>query len=143
MGKSGKKLSVKFSAIIDKIRFKGYMLMFTACRTRLINDQISKWMSTVQGKKQVLNLGVGFDTRAFWLECLKNIDQYIEVDVEKVMNLKAKILEEQGAKPLCKRVTISMDFSKESVKDLHKHGVDNSTPTCWVLEGLVMYLTGK
>ncbi len=100
-------------------------------------------MSTVQGKKQVLNLGVGFDTRAFWLKCLKNIDQYIEVDVEKVMNLKAKILEEQGAKPLCKRVTISMDFSKESVKDLHKHGVDNSTPTCWVLEGLVMYLTGK
>ena len=34
-----------------------------------------------------------------------------------------------------------MDFSKESTKDLHKHGVDNSIPTFWLLEGLIMYLT--
>jgi len=33
-----------------------------------------------------------------------------------------------------------MDFSKESVKDLSKYGYNNQTPTCWLLEGLVMYL---
>lgn len=33
-----------------------------------------------------------------------------------------------------------MDFNKESVKDLPKHGVDQSIPTCWILEGLIMYL---
>ena len=33
-----------------------------------------------------------------------------------------------------------MDFSKESTKDLPTHGYDASLPTCWILEGLVMYL---
>ena len=33
-----------------------------------------------------------------------------------------------------------MDFSKESTKDLPTHGYDSSLPTCWILEGLVMYL---
>ena len=34
-----------------------------------------------------------------------------------------------------------MDFNKESTKDLPSHGYDASVPTCWILEGLVMYLT--
>ena len=33
-----------------------------------------------------------------------------------------------------------MDFMKESIKDLPNHGYDESLPTCWILEGLVMYL---
>jgi len=33
-----------------------------------------------------------------------------------------------------------MDFNKESAKDLPTHGYDSSVPTCWILEGLVMYL---
>ena len=78
----------------------------------MINDQIEKWISVTQGKKQILNLGAGFDARAFWFESLKDVDRYIEVDVEDIMNLKAKILEEQGAKPLCERLTVTMNFSK-------------------------------
>lgn len=42
--------------------------------------------------------------------------------------------------PMCKRDVISMDFSKESTKDLVKHGFNQTIPTCWILEGLVMYL---
>ena len=34
-----------------------------------------------------------------------------------------------------------MDFSTESTKDLPKHGFDESVPTCWIMEGLIMYLT--
>ena len=36
-----------------------------------------------------------------------------------------------------------MDFSKETVKDLPSHGVSflgGETVTCWLLEGLIMYL---
>ena len=33
-----------------------------------------------------------------------------------------------------------MDFMKESTKDLPNHGYDASLPTCWILEGLVMYM---
>merc|ERR1711920_218238 len=35
---------------------------------------------------------------------------------------------------------ITTDFMKESTKDLPNHGYDASLPTCWILEGLVMYM---
>ena len=34
-----------------------------------------------------------------------------------------------------------MDFKKESIKDMPSHGYDYRLPTCWILEGLVMYLS--
>ena len=33
-----------------------------------------------------------------------------------------------------------MNFMEESTKDLPTHGYDQSLPTCWILEGLVMYM---
>lgn len=74
------------------------------------------------------------------MESLKKVERYVEVDVESLNNYKAKKLEELKAEPLCTRQVISMDFSKESTKDMPNHGFDPSLPTCWILEGLVMYL---
>merc|ERR1712226_619462 len=91
-------------------------------------------------KIQVACLGCGVDTRVYWVESLKKVEKYVEVDVETINNYKTKKLEELKAEPLCTRQVISMDFSKESTKDMPKHGFDPSLPTCWILEGLVMYL---
>ena len=55
-------------------------------------------------------------------------------------NEKAKKLEELNEVPKCQRLVISMDFKKESIKDLPNHGYQSTLPTCWILEGLVMYL---
>ena len=64
----------------------------------------------------------------------------MEVDDAMVNNAKAKKLEELNEVPKCSRIVVSMDFSKESIKDLPNHGYQASLPTCWILEGLVMYL---
>ena len=91
--------------------------------------------------KQVCNLGAGLDTRAFWLDSLKSgVTQYMEVDQQSVYDLREKIITEQGMQPFCKRNPISMNFEKESTKDLPNHGFDNTIATCWILEGLIMYL---
>jgi O-methyltransferase involved in polyketide biosynthesis len=133
--------------------------------------------------KQVVNLGAGVDTRAYWDEALRNCALYIEIDTAEVNDYKSDVLEglrkqqlkekrlkEQQLKEsgdlgsdlgssdrdssnfdsmtlttICqRRAVVSMDFSKESVKDLPKHkeaGFDPLSPSCWILEGLVMYLT--
>jgi len=57
-----------------------------------------------------------------------------------VHDLREKIIIEQGMQALCKRTPICMDFEKESTKDLTNHGFDKTIATCWVLEGLIMYL---
>jgi len=51
----------------DKVglKYEGHVL-YTAARTMLINDFASKWIKSTSGQKQVLNMGAGVDTRAYW-----------------------------------------------------------------------------
>ena len=116
---------------------------YTAARTKLVNDHLTAWVTkmAVEGKKcQVACLGAGMDTRAFFIESLAKVEKYTEVDVKSINDFKQKKIAESGVKAHCERSVISMDFSKESTKDLPTHGFDPSLPTCWILEGLVMYL---
>ena len=118
-------------------------IRYTAARTKLINDHLTSWVTKMaaEGKKcQVACLGAGMDTRAFFMECLAKVQKYTEVDVQSINDFKTKKIAESGAKAHCERSVISMDFSKESTKDLPTHGFDPALPTCWILEGLVMYL---
>jgi O-methyltransferase involved in polyketide biosynthesis len=87
-------------------------LIWTAVRTKFINDTITDWVNANEGKKvQVTNMGCGVDTRAFWLDSLKNAERYVEVDVKSINSFKAKKLAEIKAEPLCPRLVINMDFS--------------------------------
>ena len=117
----------------------------TAARTQLINDKTATWLQATDGEKQVLNLGAGVDTRAYWMDTLKDCNLYLEVDTKAVSDSKQKVLDELKAKgelndPICERKVIALDFSKESTKDLPNHRFNQDVPTCWILEGLVMYL---
>lgn len=121
-------------------------VLYTAARTQLINDRVGQWLEEHSG--QVVNLGAGLDTRVYWLDSLKKATAYWEIDAASVMNHKQKILDrlqEKGELPkaLCPRKAISMDFSKESIADLperHKYPSITTCATCWILEGLIMYL---
>jgi methyltransferase (TIGR00027 family) len=138
-------------------------VMYTAARTKLINDQLDHWLLNDNTKRkdndskerynqQVVNLGAGMDTRPYWLESLKSSKGntlYWDIDTASIMNHKQKILEElkkekgdQVAQPLCQIKAIAMDFSKESITEILplKHDFQRSVPTCWILEGLIMYL---
>ena len=93
-------------------------------------------------------MGSGLDTRAYWDDSLQDCTHYLECDAKEVNDYKNGVLE--GLKTAgdlpetqCKRSVISMDFKKESVKDLPTKGTefDPAKPTCWILEGLVMYLS--
>lgn len=72
---------------------------------------------------------------------------YVEVDTNEMNEWKSQTLrklEEEGKLPdhVCSRKLVTMDFSKECVKDLPNHGVEfgDTKKTCWILEGLIMYL---
>ena len=124
--------------------FDGHVA-YTAARTKLINDYMGEWIDANEHSKQVLDLGAGFSTRPFYVESLKNVTVYTEVDTKPVNDAKEKVLNSLRCKgelndPFCTRMVISMDFQKQSVSDLPTMGFDQSLPTCWILEGLVMYL---
>lgn len=117
---------------------------YTAARTRLLNDKIDSWIAKHRAQEaslQCVNLGAGADTRSFWFDSLKKVKSYIEVDTNAVNEFKNKVFADLGVTPLCERQVISLDFSKESVKDLPRHGFNTELPSCWILEGLIMYLS--
>jgi methyltransferase (TIGR00027 family) len=145
-GKYGERLSKVFREhapfMFAAIGEEGF-LRYHAARTKFISERITEWSATIAlGPKQVLNLGSGYDTRAYWDESLAGVNVYIEVDEAQVNDPKNKALEEIGELPtlVCPRQSISLDFSKVTTKDVVNHGFDVSVPTLFLLEGLIMYL---
>ena len=69
------------------------------------------------------------------------VDVYIEVDELQVNEPKNKVLNDIDAPNLiCPRQSISLDFSKETTRDVANHDFCASVPTLFLLEGLIMYL---
>eukprot|EP00127_Corallochytrium_limacisporum_P002059 Clim_evm47s99 gene=Clim_evmTU47s99 len=150
VGERGERISRMVNNSLSAIyQIDAVHVIWTAVRTKFINDTIQSWiakeMTRCEGNQlQVTNLGCGMDTRVFWLDALKECSKYIEVDVESVNAFKENKLREIAnlaeTKPLCTRQVINMEFGKERVNDLIKHGYDTSLPTMHILEGLVMYM---
>ena len=84
VGQKGEKTSRFLNEALGKATgVPNVHLGYTAARTRLINDKLEAWINKTEEKgvkMQVANLGAGVDTRAFWLESLKRVERYIEVD---------------------------------------------------------------
>mmetsp|Transcript_20340 Transcript_20340/g.25145 ORF Transcript_20340/g.25145 Transcript_20340/m.25145 type:complete len:311 (+) Transcript_20340:211-1143(+) len=153
VGERGEKISDTIDAAMS-LHFKiiGFHRMWTAVRTKFINDTIAAWIDSLfpeeinggetTGAAQVTNLGAGVDTRAFWLECLTRCERYVEIDVASINGFKERTLAQLDPvpHPKCQRQVITMDFEVESLADLRKHNYDASLPTLWILEGLVMYM---
>lgn len=141
-------------------------VLYTAARTKLINDHVEGWLNNTNNNKdekegpndtnnnnatpkQVLNLGSGLDTRAYWLDCLKTASCYWEIDQPSVHTHREAVLETLArAKQLpltkCPRRPVAMDFCKESLREQlmqKNNGWNTSIPTCWIVEGLIMYLS--
>lgn len=127
------------------LEYEGHV-QYTPARTQLINDFMTSWIANLEGDKQVVELGAGFTTRPFWVESLRNVQIYFEVDTRPINDFKNKVIQDLETKdqlttPFCDRRTVSIDFSQESVTGLLEQGFTAQTPTCWILEGIVMYLS--
>ena len=107
VGERGEEVSrLVNNMLADWLDFPNVHMIFTPCRTKLINDNLDKWVeATAAGgqKMQVTNMGAGVDTRAFWLDSLAKVERYVEVDVESMQTYKTKKLEELKETAKCER----------------------------------------
>src|SRR6185503_5106961 len=93
-----------------------------------------------RGARQVVILGAGYDGRAWRMRELRDI-RVFEIDHPATQNEKRSHLAELP--PAIGVVTfVPIDFERDSLdKVLERAGHDRSAPTCWIWEGVVMYLT--
>ncbi len=110
-----------------------------AIRTRYFDD----WLTACgvgHGLGQFVLLGAGLDTRAFRLDWPTGTRLY-ELDRGPVLAAKARVLEAAGADARCARRAIAVDLATPWANDLLAAGFESATPTAWLLEGFLFYLS--
>lgn len=109
-----------------------------ALRTATIDKAVRE--AIANGATQLVILGAGYDGRAWRMPELSGI-RVFEVDHPATQGEKRAHLSELP--PAIGTVTfVPIDFEKESLNSvLDRSGHNRLSPTCWIWEGVVMYLT--
>jgi methyltransferase (TIGR00027 family) len=116
------------------------MAHYVAVRSRFFDDFFAA--AAGAGLRQTVILAAGLDTRAFRLNWMPGATVY-EIDAPMVLAYKDSVLAGQSAVPRCDRRTVAADLRANWPTALREAGFDPATPTAWLAEGLVPYLTDE
>jgi methyltransferase (TIGR00027 family) len=106
-------------------------------RTRFYDEYLVA--ATEGGCRQVVLVGAGLDTRAFRLAWPAGTVVY-ELDLPEVIEAKASVLARAGARPQSDRRVVSVDLRQDWGTALVDAGFDGTSPTAWLIEGVLVYL---
>ncbi len=108
-----------------------------AVRTRFFDDFFLD--ATQAGVRQAVILASGLDSRAYRLPWPAGTVVF-EIDQPKVIEFKSQALADLGASPTADRRTVSVDLRDDWPAALRAAGFDDTAPTAWSAEGLLVYL---
>ena len=94
------------------------------------------------GVRQAVIVAAGLDSRAYRLEWPQGTTVF-EVDLPKVLEFKARVLNEHGAAAKARRVEVAADLRTDWSRALEAAGFDPETPSAWSVEGVLPYLTDE
>ena len=113
------------------------MVNMMAVRTRYFDDFFTD--ATAAGVGQAVILASGLDSRPYRLPWPAGTVVY-EVDQPAVIEFKSTTLAKLNAQPTAERRTVSVDLRDDWLTALRGAGFDESRPSAWSAEGLLMYL---
>ncbi|WP_304118624.1 class I SAM-dependent methyltransferase [Mycolicibacterium bacteremicum] len=111
-----------------------HMGNYQAVRTRFFDDYFAE-----AGLRQVVILASGLDSRAYRLPWPAGTTVF-EIDQPKVLEFKQQVLTEHGVQPTATRREVAVDLRQDWPAALRAAGFDDTVPTAWLAEGLLMYL---
>jgi methyltransferase (TIGR00027 family) len=108
-----------------------------AVRTKFFDDFFTN--AAAAGIEQHVILAAGLDSRAYRLDWPAGVVVY-EVDQPEVVTFKTETMASLGAEPTAQRRTVSIDLREDWPAALRDSGFDDTKPSAWSAEGLLMYL---
>ena len=108
-----------------------------AVRTRFFDEFFTN--AAAAGIQQSVILAAGLDSRAYRLNWPAGSIVY-EVDQPQVVAFKTETMAALGAEPTATRRTVSIDLRDDWPAALRDSGFDDTKPSAWSAEGLLMYL---
>ncbi len=113
------------------------MTTVMAVRTKFFDDFFLD--SASDGVRQAVILASGLDSRPYRLPWPDGTVVY-EIDQPKVIEFKTATMTDIGATPTAERCTVAIDLREDWPAALRRSGFDESKPTAWSAEGLLVYL---
>jgi methyltransferase (TIGR00027 family) len=111
------------------------MVTVMAVRTRFFDD----FFTGSDGIRQAVILASGLDARAYRLQWPAGTVVY-EIDQPKVIEFKNATMSSIGAPPTSERRAVAIDLRDDWPAALRRNGFDDTQPTAWSAEGLLVYL---
>jgi methyltransferase (TIGR00027 family) len=108
-----------------------------AVRTRFFDEFFTN--AAAAGIQQSVILAAGLDSRAYRLNWPAGSIVY-EIDQPQVVAFKTETMAALGAEPTATRRTVSIDLRDDWPAALRDSGFDDTKPSAWSAEGLLMYL---
>jgi methyltransferase (TIGR00027 family) len=116
------------------------MVDFMAVRTAFFDEFFLNAANS--GVRQAVILAAGLDARAWRLPWPDGMTVY-ELDQAKVLEFKSATLQQRGARPTSKQVSVAVDLRQDWPTALQETGFDAAQPSAWSAEGLVRYLSAS
>ncbi|WP_409427131.1 SAM-dependent methyltransferase [Mycobacterium sp. SMC-11] len=113
------------------------MTAVMAVRTRFFDDFFGQ--AADAGVRQSVILAAGLDSRAYRLGWPQGSVVY-EIDQPDVIEFKSRTLADLGAQPTADRRAVAVDLRDDWPAALRDSGFDETKPTAWSAEGLLIYL---
>lgn len=117
--------------------FGSHFVNYQAARTKYFDDYF--YGAADAGARQIVIPAAGLDSRAYRLAWP---DQTVvfELDQPQVLEFKREVLARSGEAPTAERREIPVDLRDDWSSALRTAGFDPSSPSAWLVEGLLVYL---
>jgi methyltransferase (TIGR00027 family) len=113
------------------------LITWVRVRTRFLDDLLLDACSA--GGRQIVTLGAGLDARAFRLDLPPGV-RLFELDLSQILTFKQQFVRAERPAARCERIVVPTDLTGDWARDLRNAGFDDSQPTAWLAEGLLVYL---
>jgi methyltransferase (TIGR00027 family) len=117
--------------------FGEHFVNFQGARTRYFDEYFRG--AADAGVRQVVILAAGLDSRAYRL-AWPAATTIFELDRPEVLDFKREVLSGHGDQPRAERREIAVDLRDDWPQALRDSGFDESKPSAWIAEGLLIYL---
>jgi len=122
---------------VDKSNTARLMTTAMAVRTKFFDDFFTD--AAANGIRQAVILASGLDARPYRLPWPDGTVVY-EIDQPQVIEFKTATMSAIGATPSAERRAVAIDLRHDWPAALRRSGFDDTAPTAWSAEGLLVYL---
>jgi methyltransferase (TIGR00027 family) len=122
---------------VDKGGTAELMTTVMAVRTKFFDDFFTD--AAANGIRQAVILASGLDARPYRLPWPDGTVVY-EIDQPQVIEFKTATMSAIGATPSAERRAVAIDLRHDWPAALRRSGFDDTAPTAWSAEGLLVYL---